>query len=77
MTLKLTESAKERLIELGFEPALGARPLRRAVQREIEDRISEKILQGELKNASDITIDFANGEFIFDSKVREIATQTA
>jgi ATP-dependent Clp protease ATP-binding subunit ClpC len=71
LTLELTTKAKERLMEIGYEPALGARPLRRAVQREIEDRISEQILQGELKNSSHIVVDFANGEFTFASKLRE------
>ena len=77
MTLELTDAAKQRLMELGFEPALGARPLRRAVQREIEDRISEQILQGELKNASHIKVDFVGGEFVFTNKVRETASQNA
>jgi ATP-dependent Clp protease ATP-binding subunit ClpC len=77
LTLELTPSAKDRLIELGYDPALGARPLRRAVQREIEDRISEKILQGEIKNASDIKIDFVQGEFVLVNKVREIEAQNA
>jgi ATP-dependent Clp protease ATP-binding subunit ClpC len=71
LTLELTTKAKERLMEIGYEPALGARPLRRAVQREIEDRISEQILQGELKNSSHIVVDFENGEFTFASKLRE------
>jgi ATP-dependent Clp protease ATP-binding subunit ClpC len=71
LTLELTTKAKERLMEIGYEPSLGARPLRRAVQREIEDRISEQILQGELKNSSHILVDFANGEFTFVSKLRE------
>jgi ATP-dependent Clp protease ATP-binding subunit ClpC len=71
LTLELTTKAKERLMEIGYEPSLGARPLRRAVQREIEDRISEQILQGELKNSSHIVVDFANGEFTFASKLRE------
>ncbi len=74
LTLELTTKAKERLMEIGYEPALGARPLRRAVQREIEDRISEQILQGELKNSSHIVVDFANGEFTFASKLREPVT---
>jgi ATP-dependent Clp protease ATP-binding subunit ClpC len=71
LTLELTSKAKGRLMELGYEPSLGARPLRRAVQREIEDRISEQILQGELKNSSHIVVDFENGEFTFVSKLRE------
>jgi ATP-dependent Clp protease ATP-binding subunit ClpC len=77
LTLKLTDAAKQRLMEIGFEPTLGARPLRRAVQREIEDKISELILQGELKNSSDITVDYVGGEFVFVSKARETVAQTA
>ena len=75
LTLELTAKAKERLMEIGYEPALGARPLRRAVQREIEDRISEQILQGELKNSSHIVVDFEGGEFVFVSKLREGVAQ--
>jgi ATP-dependent Clp protease ATP-binding subunit ClpC len=75
LTLELTTKAKERLMEIGYEPSLGARPLRRAVQREIEDRISEQILQGELKNSSHIVVDFEAGEFVFVSKLREGVAQ--
>jgi ATP-dependent Clp protease ATP-binding subunit ClpC len=75
LTLELTTKAKQRLMEIGYEPSLGARPLRRAVQREIEDRISEQILQGELKNSSHIVVDFDNGEFTFASKLREPIAQ--
>ena len=76
LTLELTSRAKERLMEIGYEPALGARPLRRAVQREIEDKISEQILQGELKNSSHIKVDFDNGEFVFESKLRGAVPQS-
>ena len=77
LTLELTDAAKKRLMEIGWEPALGARPLRRAVQREIEDRISEQILQGELKNSSHIKVDFVDGEFVFATNVRESVAITA
>jgi ATP-dependent Clp protease ATP-binding subunit ClpC len=77
LTLELTEAAKKRLMEIGWEPALGARPLRRAVQREIEDKISEQILQGELKNSSHIKVDFVDGEFVFATNVRESVAITA
>jgi ATP-dependent Clp protease ATP-binding subunit ClpC len=77
LTLELTDAAKKRLMEIGWEPALGARPLRRAVQREIEDKISEQILQGELKNSSHIKVDFIGGEFVFVSNVRESVAITA
>ena len=74
MTITLTPAAKQRLIELGYDPALGARPLRRAVQREIEDKLSEKIVRGELLSASHVDVDLVGDEFVFTAKVREAAT---
>ena len=70
MTITLTMAAKERLIEIGFDPALGARPLRRAMQHEVEDRLSERILHGELNAGDHITVDAANGEFLFENGPR-------
>jgi ATP-dependent Clp protease ATP-binding subunit ClpC len=49
MSLELTTKAKRLLAKRGFDPVLGARPLRRTIQREIEDKLSEKILFGELQ----------------------------
>jgi ATP-dependent Clp protease ATP-binding subunit ClpC len=72
LKLTLTSSAKERLIELGYDPTMGARPLRRAVQREIEDAISERILTGYIGNSQDILVDFLEGEFSFVANSREI-----
>jgi len=77
LTLELSDAAKQRLMEIGWEPSLGARPLRRAVQREIEDRISEQILEGQLKNSSHIKVDYVDGEFVFTNQVRESIPQTA
>jgi len=71
LKLVLTTGAKERLIELGYDPALGARPLRRTVQREIEDEISERILTGDIQNAQDIKVDFVDGAFTFETTSRE------
>ena len=74
MTLELSPAAKQKLIELGYDPALGARPLRRAVQREIEDKLSEKIVRGELVSASHVSVDLVDGEFVFVDRVREAAS---
>jgi ATP-dependent Clp protease ATP-binding subunit ClpC len=63
LTIELTVPAKERLIKIGFDPALGARPLRRAVQHEVEDRLSEKILHGELNAGDHVHVDFVDDEF--------------
>ncbi|MEQ1735838.1 MAG: NDP-hexose 4-ketoreductase, partial [Rhodoglobus sp.] len=64
LTVELALPAKERLIKLGFDPSLGARPLRRAVQHEVEDRLSEKILHGELNAGDHVHVDFIDGEFV-------------
>ncbi|GAD84653.1 ATP-dependent Clp protease ATP-binding subunit ClpC [Nocardia asteroides NBRC 15531] len=64
MGIELTEQAKALLAKRGFDPVLGARPLRRTIQREIEDQLSEKILFGEIGAGQVITVDVEgwNGE---------------
>jgi ATP-dependent Clp protease ATP-binding subunit ClpC len=69
MGLELTQPAKVLLAEKGYDPVLGARPLKRAIQREIEDVLSEKILFGELKPGEVVVVDGQGegilGEFTF------------
>jgi ATP-dependent Clp protease ATP-binding subunit ClpC len=69
MGLELTTAAKELLGKRGFDPVLGARPLRRTIQREIEDALSERILFGELKAGEIVLVDVegegASAEFTF------------
>ena len=60
--LELTPAAKEYLGEKGFDPVLGARPLRRLIQNEIEDRLSDEILSGRLGAGDIALIDFEEGE---------------
>lgn len=57
MGIELTDKAKALLAQRGFDPVLGARPLRRTIQREIEDAMSEKILFGELGAGEIVTVD--------------------
>ncbi|GHB55851.1 ATP-dependent Clp protease ATP-binding protein [Flexivirga endophytica] len=61
MAIELTPAAKKVLAERGYDPALGARPLRRAIQREVEDVLSEKILYGEI-GAGEIVLVDVEGE---------------
>ncbi|RRR26343.1 ATP-dependent Clp protease ATP-binding subunit [Schaalia georgiae] len=56
MHLQLSDGAREFLADLGFDPVLGARPLRRAIQREIEDSLSERILFGEIQPGQVVTV---------------------
>ena len=60
MALEVTEKAKSLLAKRGFDPVLGARPLRRTIQREIEDQLSEKILFGEIEAGQIILVDVEN-----------------
>jgi ATP-dependent Clp protease ATP-binding subunit ClpC len=76
MTLEITQAAKDRLIEIGFDPALGARPLRRAIQREVEDKLSEKILQGELNAGDHVHVDLVDNEFVFTTTRNVFAEAT-
>ncbi len=59
MGIVLTEAAKKLVAKRGFDPVLGARPLRRAIQRDIEDMLAEKILFGELKAGEIVVVDVA------------------
>jgi ATP-dependent Clp protease ATP-binding subunit ClpB len=65
--LKMTEKAKEWLAKEGFDPAYGARPLKRVIQKEIQDRLAMKILEGKFKEGDTITVDVdgKKGELIF------------
>jgi len=65
MTLDLTPEAKELLGREGYEPALGARPLRRAIQRRIEDPLSQDILLGRVQEGDLIRAEVENGEIVF------------
>src|SRR5271155_2272586 len=60
MAMKLTDKAKSLLAKRGFDPVLGARPLRRTIQREIEDQLSEKILFEEVGPGQLVTVDVDN-----------------
>src|SRR6187431_2724789 len=57
MAIELTPAAKSLLAKRGFDPVLGARPLRRTIQREIEDQLSEKILFGEIEGGQIVIVD--------------------
>ncbi|MFI5715206.1 ATP-dependent Clp protease ATP-binding subunit [Nocardia sp. NPDC051750] len=57
MSMELSDQAKSLLAKRGFDPVLGARPLRRTIQREIEDQLSEKILFGEIGAGQNVLVD--------------------
>jgi ATP-dependent Clp protease ATP-binding subunit ClpB len=65
ITLELTENAREYLANTGFDPVYGARPLKRAIQRYVQDPLSIKILEGDIGEGSSITMDIKDGQVVF------------
>jgi ATP-dependent Clp protease ATP-binding subunit ClpC len=65
MGITLTEEARTHLAKVGFDPASGARPLRRAIQREVEDALSEQILAGQWKSGDMIEVRIEDGTIAF------------
>lgn len=65
--LEVKESAKELLAEKGFDPNLGARPLRRVVQRQVLDPLALKVVTGDIKPGSRVVVDSKNGEILIES----------
>ncbi|MEH7413862.1 ATP-dependent protease ATP-binding subunit ClpC [Neobacillus drentensis] len=64
ISLELTPAAKEKISQEGYDPEYGARPLRRAIQKHIEDRLSEELLKGTLLTGQHAIIDVVNSEFV-------------
>jgi len=64
--LVVSDAALDRLGEAGFDPVYGARPLKRAIQNEIENPLAQKILSGGYASGDTIQVDVADGRFVFD-----------
>ena len=64
ITVSFSDAAIEKIAKSGFDPVYGARPLRRAIQNEIEDMLSEEIIDGNIKNGDKITVDVADDKFV-------------
>ncbi|WP_261663616.1 ATP-dependent chaperone ClpB [Deinococcus sp. Marseille-Q6407] len=67
VALHLTDAAKDQLASVGYDPAFGARPLKRAISREIETPLARRILSGEVPDNSVLNVDYQNGNFTFGS----------
>jgi ATP-dependent Clp protease ATP-binding subunit ClpB len=65
LKLDLTEAAKNQLVELGYEPAFGARPLKRAILKNVQDPLAEEILAGGFPPGSVVKVDVSGEEFRF------------
>jgi ATP-dependent Clp protease ATP-binding subunit ClpB len=74
--IDVTDAAKELLAEEGWDPAYGARPLKRAIQRLLENPLALRLLEGDFAEGDTVRVDAAGGELVFD-RVEAAATATA
>ncbi|MBU8787921.1 MULTISPECIES: ATP-dependent protease ATP-binding subunit ClpC [Bacillus] len=70
LSIELTEAAKEKIAEEGVDLEYGARPLRRAIQKHVEDRLSEELLKGNITKGQHIVLDVENGEFVVKTEAK-------
>jgi ATP-dependent Clp protease ATP-binding subunit ClpB len=62
ISLELTDAAKSHLVRVGYEPAYGARPLKRAIQKEVETPLGRLLLQSEVRNGQRVKVDYEQGK---------------
>ncbi|MCL6590349.1 MAG: ATP-dependent chaperone ClpB [Firmicutes bacterium] len=70
LTLELTEAAKAHLVTVGYEPTYGARPLKRAIQKEVETPLGRLILQGAIRDGQNVIVDYDGEKLAFNSAER-------
>src|SRR4051812_31888014 len=69
--LYMIEEAKLKIADEGYDPEYGARPLRRALQKHVEDRLSEELLRGTVLTGGSVIVDVENGEFVVKTSGKE------
>ncbi len=77
MTMVISDPAKEFLLEKGYSPEFGARPLRRAIERYIEDPLSDEILRGHIKDGYHIEVNAGNDTLVFQATPQEVPAPAA
>lgn len=77
ISVTLSEAAKEHLAEIGYEPAFGARPLRRVIQRRVVDQLAREILAGKISKGQAVKVDYRGGELRFEAAEATVAAEGA
>ncbi|HEY4411549.1 MAG TPA: AAA family ATPase [Gaiellaceae bacterium] len=75
ITVELTDPAKEALVEAGWDPAYGARPLKRAIQRLLENPLALRLLEGDFGDGDSIRVDAVDGEITFERAGNQAVTR--
>jgi len=73
ISLELADAAKETLAEAGWDPTYGARPLKRAIQRLVENPLASRLLAGEFGEGDTIRVDAQNGQLVFERAAQSVA----
>ncbi len=73
----LSDAAKQLLGDLGYDPAYGARPLRRVIQKQLVDRLALALLQGEFREGDTVKVDAADGELVFEKAPTAVSSAAA
>ena len=68
ITIEFTDEAISKIADEGFDPVYGARPLKRAIQTKIEDKLSEEMLDNKIKDGMSIICDYKENNFVFEQK---------
>jgi ATP-dependent Clp protease ATP-binding subunit ClpB len=74
LNLELTDAAKEHLAEAGWDPTYGARPLKRAIQRLVENPLALRLLEGEFEEGDTVRVEVKDGELVFEKAVADQPT---
>lgn len=77
ITLEVTDAAKDHLVEKGFDPKFGARPLRRAIQNMVEDQMAEGLLDGKFQRGETVVIDLRDGELVYEPQAKVLVETQA
>jgi ATP-dependent Clp protease ATP-binding subunit ClpB len=73
VAVTLSDDAKTLLGNLGYDPAYGARPLRRVIQKQLTDKLALALLKGDLREGDAVTVDAANGELVIEKAGERLA----
>jgi ATP-dependent Clp protease ATP-binding subunit ClpB len=76
ISIEVTKAAMHHIVEAGYDPVYGARPLKRYIQREVETKIGRQMVAGQVPDGSGLTVDFKNGALVCEShRTRSRETQ--
>jgi ATP-dependent Clp protease ATP-binding subunit ClpB len=65
ITIELTDAARSHIVRVGYEPSYGARPLKRAIQRELENELAKRLLQGDVRDGHHVLVDYKGDALTF------------